>query len=382
METCQLLLQAGADILKPDDNGNGPIFNVTKKRSPEMLELLLRNFFESQRVISPALETQISRILQHIRTEMPAIYAEHTSLRHNMKLLSVIYSRSGMVPLAGELRDYEVAKEDGLSCTGGFGDCYKGNLWGIYPVALKCLRVQSEKDDSKKYFLREVDVWARLRHLRILPLIGMCTLPSGRTYMISPWMRHGNILSYLESNQDVDRLLLLTQVGEGLEYLHMNSVIHGDIRGPNVLISESGDACLADFGLSKLEEQTQSSYSSAFHRAGNPRWMAPELLLDEVSVRTTTTDVFSFGRLIIEILTGEHPFPEVKGHRVTLVASQRALPDRPMGIAVTRGLDDNMWDLVKDCCNIKPDLRPKMGVVLSRLRAAHTAHNSLSRAGL
>ncbi|KDQ18617.1 hypothetical protein BOTBODRAFT_516643 [Botryobasidium botryosum FD-172 SS1] len=313
-----------------------------------------------------------------IGKEMPAINAGEAFVEHDMKLLAALYSQARIVPLlASEIQDYEVTKEAGSSTKGGFGECHRGHLWGTYPVALKCLQVNTEKANPKKYFLREVHVWAGLRHRRILPLIGMCTLPDGATYMVSPWMQHGNIMSYLKINQDVDRLLLLEHAAEGLEYLHANSVVHGDVRGPNVLVSESGDACVADFGLSMLEEQTQPeySYSSTFHRAGNPRWMAPELLMVENSVRTTTTDVFSFGRLILEVLTGNHPFPNVTSHRVVLVVIQGPAPDRPTGDAVTRGLDDKIWALIQDCTHVNPDLRPTMSVVLSRLHAARAAQH-------
>ncbi|KDQ18654.1 hypothetical protein BOTBODRAFT_78656, partial [Botryobasidium botryosum FD-172 SS1] len=180
-------------------------------------------------------------------------------------------------------------------------------------------------------FLREVHVWEKLRHNHVLPLIGVCTLADALTYMISPWMRHGNVMSYLKDNEDADRIRLLMQAAAGLEYLHANSVVHGDVRGPNVLISESGDACIADFGLSILEEQTQDeySYSSSFHRQGNHRWMAPELLMDENSFRTAPTDVFSFGRLILEVLTGEHPFPDVTKHRIMYMVVTGKSPTRP-----------------------------------------------------
>ncbi|KDQ18583.1 hypothetical protein BOTBODRAFT_71302, partial [Botryobasidium botryosum FD-172 SS1] len=143
-------------------------------------------------------------------------------------------------------------------------------------------------------FLREVDVWKRLRHHQILPLIGIYTLADGMTYMISPWMQHSSIMSYLKKHQDVDCMYTAVM---GLEYLHTGTAIHDDVGGlANILISESGNACVADFGLLMLGEQTQIKYSlsTSFHRAGNSHWMAPELLA-EGSVRTMNTDVFSFG---------------------------------------------------------------------------------------
>ncbi|KDQ18586.1 hypothetical protein BOTBODRAFT_516044 [Botryobasidium botryosum FD-172 SS1] len=313
---------------------------------------------------------------------MPIKYVTGESfVEHNMKLFAVLYLRSAIVPFAGEIRDYEVAKEVDPSDSGAFGECHKGQLWGAYPVALKCLRTKTSKPNSEKYFLREVHVWKRLRHRYILPLIGICTLADGITYMISPWMQHGNIMSYLENYQDVDRVQLLAQAAAGLEYLHAGSVVHGDVRGPNILISESGDACVADFGLSMLGEQTQPEYSlsSSFHKAGNVRWMALELLVVEGSVRVTNTDVFSFGRLILEVLSGEKPFPNLGRHQVVFAIVRGDTPERPTDErAIARGFDDNMWALVRDCCHVEPDLRPTMSAVLSRLRAARMTLGSPS----
>ncbi|KDQ07623.1 hypothetical protein BOTBODRAFT_87117, partial [Botryobasidium botryosum FD-172 SS1] len=150
---------------------------------------------------------------------------------------------------------------------------------------------------------REVHVWRRLQHPNILPLIGLCTLDSV-TYMVSPWMANGNAFDYVRSNRGVDRLLLLAQAADGLKFLHdfNPTIVHGDMRGPNVLISASGSACIADFGLSHVvEEASKFSYSTSWMRAGNCAWMAPELLGDDPPPRSTETDVFSFGRMIVEV---------------------------------------------------------------------------------
>ncbi|KDQ18588.1 hypothetical protein BOTBODRAFT_127493 [Botryobasidium botryosum FD-172 SS1] len=298
-DKCAQLLQDGADMTKLDNSGSSSIAYAAEKQSPEILEILLKHGTASTE--SPTFENEILRVVERIRKDMSGTENKQRTAEINMKLLSSIYSHTTIFPPTYELWEYEI-ETGGRVARGGYGDCYRGTLWGKHPVALKYLKIQNTDMEDNKH------------------------------------------------------------LGE-------------NARKPNVLISESGDARLADFGLSKTEEENQSSYSSAFHRAGNPRWMAPELLTEE-TVRTTTTDVFSFGRLIIEVLTGQHPFPELRGHRVTLVAAMGKLPDRPVGKAVARGLDDNVWALVQDCCNISPELRPTISSAISRLRAAHTTRRS------
>ncbi|KDQ21210.1 hypothetical protein BOTBODRAFT_99970, partial [Botryobasidium botryosum FD-172 SS1] len=151
----------------------------------------------------------------------------------------------------------------------------------------------------------EVHVWKRLRHRNILPLIGICHLDSV-TYMVSPWMVNGNAFDYLKRVPKASRLRLLAQVASGLEYLHAfrPTVVHGDLRSVshNILISSTGDACIADFGLSEVvEEVSKYSQSTSWKNAGNWSFMAPELFGENPPPRSVETDVFSFGRVIFEV---------------------------------------------------------------------------------
>ncbi|KDQ18464.1 hypothetical protein BOTBODRAFT_73007, partial [Botryobasidium botryosum FD-172 SS1] len=163
---------------------------------------------------------------------------------------------------------------------------------------------------------REAKVWSHLSHPNVLPFLGLCTLDSV-PYLISPWMENGHALNFVQKQPNVDRLRLvsLAQVADGLEYLHSfkpQPVVHGDLRGPNILISTSGNACIADFGLSELKTDTyETNYSTPFIVAGNPRWQAPEIIRAETTEearRKTTTDIFAFGRVMLEFFTGKVPF--------------------------------------------------------------------------
>ncbi|KAJ7107504.1 kinase-like domain-containing protein [Mycena epipterygia] len=165
---------------------------------------------------------------------------------------------------------------------GGFGEVYRASYQGRM-VALKRIRTFTANSTSHRTrweFCREAVVWRGLSHRFILPLIGIDreTFPSSFC-MVSPWMKQGTVLKYLRDRGrgEVNRLLL--EVAQGLEYLHAQNIVHGDLRGTNVLISDDNSACLSDFGLSTTvsDAQTASAVApSSANHAGSVRWWAPD----------------------------------------------------------------------------------------------------------
>jgi len=214
-----------------------------------------------------------------------------------------------------------------------------------------------------------------------LPFIGQYT--SGPTsYMVSPWMENGDALAYVKRKPEVNRLQL---VADGLHYLHTGleqPVIHGDLKAANVFITDTGDAHIADFGLSELvgEEKPSERYSTEWYCAGSPRWQAPELLIattkDEAR-RTKETDSFAYGRVMLELFTGQLPFSYLSESTPSIfkMVLDGKFPERPLDKdVVSRGLDDKMWGLMENCWNINPTQRPSAAVILDHLEAALQAH--------
>ncbi|KDQ21319.1 hypothetical protein BOTBODRAFT_618159, partial [Botryobasidium botryosum FD-172 SS1] len=229
-----------------------------------------------------------------------------------------------------------------------------------------------------KRLAREAKVWSQLSHPNVLPFLGLYTLDSV-PYLISPWMENGHTLDFVQRNPDVDRLRLLAQVADGLEYLHNfkpKPVIHGDLRGPNILISPSGNARIADFGLSEIKTDTyETNYSTPFITAGHPRWQAPEIVRaenKEQARRNTTTDVFAFGRVMLELFTGKVPFVYLAYDAIVIVKVLNNEPPRRPDEqeVVARGFDDTLWQLMTDCWHVTPSERPSAAHLLARLTAA------------
>jgi len=151
------------------------------------------------------------------------------------------------------------------------------------------------------------------------------------------------------------RMQALLQVAEGLEYLHTSDppIVHGDLRGDNILISHTGAACIGDFGLSQKLAESEGENSTSWHNAGNIRYMAPELLTAATfkeGQRTTQIDIFAFGRVMYQLLAMERPFVEMPTYSVTVMVLNNKIPLRPEDEgAKARGLNDGMWDLMTKC---------------------------------
>jgi len=193
-------------------------------------------------------------------------------------------------------------------------------------------------------------------------------------------MENGTIVHFLAQNPDQDRVTLVLDVAQGLEYLHtMNPhIIHGDLKGANILITSSHRACLADFGLSTSGESRILKHSSGSHTriTGTVRWQAPELLISESddfespNRNTCACDIYSFGCVCYEVFSGQVPLHEVSEWIVPVVVNQGRRPLRPShDICLRRGLDNDMWNLMEACWQMEPSSRPTAGEVVARICA-------------
>ncbi|THU92128.1 kinase-like protein, partial [Dendrothele bispora CBS 962.96] len=219
----------------------------------------------------------------------------------------------------------------------------------------------------------EVLLWKQLCHRRILPLYGVSVELFQPSYcIISPWMQNGDIGSFLRKSNESrfqKKLYLVSCIHLGLSYLHGLDppIVHGDIKGSNVLISDDFHCCLADFGLSVIETQTQSNNnSSSAHIRGSIRWLAPELMNPDTVPTGTgyskTRDIYAFGCTVVEVLTGRPPFPEYKMDlHVMIQVLKGNRPPRPWQCS------EELWALIQQCWSERIIDRPLAGVVFDRL---------------
>ncbi|KAF8755390.1 GAT domain [Rhizoctonia solani] len=175
--------------------------------------------------------------------------------------------------------------------TGGFSDVYDGRMLDGTKVALKLLRVSAHSlgQDSKhlKHAARELHTWSKCT-TRTWLLLGLLVF-RGRIGMISPWMGKGVYLTSCENTGCV-------QICEGLSYLHEIGIVHGDMKGPNVLIADDGTAVLSDFGNAFLKDRTMKFTPTTSASGMSIRWSAPEIINGERPSKAS--DVYALGTTI------------------------------------------------------------------------------------
>ncbi|KAF5376922.1 hypothetical protein D9615_007330 [Tricholomella constricta] len=212
---------------------------------------------------------------------------------------------------------------------------------------------------------------ASLQHKNILPFFGVVDNPTDLG-IVSPFMRNGSLPSYLARNPSANRRNLLIDIAQGLVYLKSCGVIHGDLKGPNILVNDEGVACIADFGLAFYDgdtfplDESPDSLASSLSGAGTVRYMSPERLHPETNsaLSTFASDVFSFGMVIYEAFTNQVPFHAWKHDgRVMLGIVEGLRPERDARIP------DDIWSIAQDCWKPNPSDRPLVNEVLDRLLA-------------
>ncbi|KAG8948542.1 hypothetical protein FRC03_000711 [Tulasnella sp. 419] len=264
-----------------------------------------------------------------------------------------------------------------INC-GGYSDIFQGDL-GLddkqIQVAIKALRVQGYIEKTaieerlRKRFYREVLLWDRLHHSNVVPLLGYIILPHGFPALISPWYVNGNVIRYLQSHPTSDRLALALDVIRGLEYLHSIEIMHGDLKGENILVDADGRASLCDFGMSQfVDEASRISGFTTTHAyvGGTDRFMSPELLEDQP--KTPAADIWALGCVITQILSDETPYQNVARKQAVFLAIVKG--DPPMtntsGVIV-----EPLWSCIKKCWSAIPNDRPNASEVGQQVMQEH-----------
>ncbi|KAG8712935.1 hypothetical protein FRC09_019302 [Ceratobasidium sp. 395] len=252
---------------------------------------------------------------------------------------------------------------------GGFGDVYQGTMLDGTKIALKCLRVymNDSETDAKaklKYAARELHTWSKCRHPNIVELLGLAEF-RGKIAMVSPWMENGSV-NRLSSNHTVDRCRLSFEVASGLAYLHGIDIVHGDLKGANIMLSENNGAQLADFGNAVLANSVLDFTGSSRHSQHSTRWAAPEQLSGMVAY-SHQADIHSLG---MEIVSRQVPFAEMKNEMaIALAITNGKRPERPESTIPTESNQGNkLWSLLGQCWDSNPEERPEALVVVEIIR--------------
>ncbi|KAF7838117.1 putative leucine-rich repeat receptor-like serine/threonine-protein kinase [Senna tora] len=206
--------------------------------------------------------------------------------------------------------------------SGRFGHVYKGVLRDNTRIAVKVLDATTASEISGS-FRREFQILKRTRHRNLIRIITICSKPEFKA-LVLPLMPNGSLERHLYPSHGLSQRLDLVQivricsdVAEGMAYLHHYSpvrVVHCDLKPSNILLDDDMTALVTDFGISRLvkgDESMSSSNSSASLSSthgllcGSVGYIAPEYGMGKQA--SSHGDVYSFGVLVLEIVTGRPP---------------------------------------------------------------------------
>ena len=198
-------------------------------------------------------------------------------------------------------------------------------------VAIKLLHMGLFSELSRSYFSRERRALAQLEHPNIARLIDGGTSDTDIPYLVMEYVQGQPLTEYClrHACDSRQRLRLLQTTCRAVEAAHRALIVHRDIKPANVLVAQSGDIKLLDFGIAKLLDDEHATSTQTGMRAMTPAYAAPEQLAGETV--TTATDVYALGLLLHELLLGTLPT-----RPVLRAPSETVLPDGALGLGRTQ----------------------------------------------
>lgn len=264
---------------------------------------------------------------------------------------------------------------------GGFGSVYWGQLWDGSQIAVKRLKVWSNKAEME--FSVEVEILARVQHKNLLTLRGYCAEGQERL-IIYDYMPNLSLLSHLHGQHSAEchldwnrRMKIAVGAADGIAYLHNQAtphIIHRDIKASNVLLDSDFQAHVADFGFAKLIPDGVTHVTTRVK--GTLGYLAPEYAM--LGKANKSCDVYSFGILLLELASGRKPI-----EKLTPVM-KRSITDWALPLVCERKFDEVADPKLKGkyveeelkrvvmvallCAHSRPEKRPTMLDVVELLK--------------
>ncbi|XP_077425597.1 interleukin-1 receptor-associated kinase 4 [Vanacampus margaritifer] len=263
---------------------------------------------------------------------------------------------------------------------GGFGTVFKGFLRDK-PVAVKKLNPIDDisPDELQIQFNQEIQTLTVLKHENLVDMVGYSS-DGQYPCLVYVFMANGSLMDRLacfEGSPPLSwrqRCLIADGTARGLEYLHNNHHVHRDVKSANILLDENLVAKISDFGLTRASAKRTATTMITERIVGTCAYMAPEALRGEI---TPKSDVFSFGVVLLEILSGLSPADENREPHL-LMDMRHDIDDEDEELTLEAFVDKRMsdWDmshvhsvysLAGRCLHERKNRRPLIAQVLSEL---------------
>lgn len=248
--------------------------------------------------------------------------------------------------------------------SGAFGDLFRGTYCG-QDVAIKILR--GLQDDSLQFqeFLQEVAIMRKVRHRNVVQFIGACT-ERPNLCIVFEYMRGGSVYDFIRKSGPLRISAILriaAEVCRGMDYLHKRKIVHRDLKAANLLLDEHGTVKIADFGVARVMDGAGVMTAET----GTYRWMAPEVI--EHRPYSEKADVFSFGVVLWELLTGLVPYSDMTPLQAAVGVVQKGL--RP---PIPANAPPPLADIMRLCWQRDPMVRPSFEALKNKLGELHEVY--------
>jgi serine/threonine-protein kinase len=198
---------------------------------------------------------------------------------------------------------------------GGMGRVYRSVDAEGSEVALKIVKAELANDQTfRKRFDREAAIAQRVLHPHVVPVIETGE-QDGIPYLAQKFIAGGSLEDLIKKDGNLplaEAVRICTAVSSGLDALHLEGLIHRDVKPANILLDDDGTPYIADFGLAK--DRDASVLTKAGQALGSMDYMAPEQIRGEEV--TAQSDVYALGCVMFECMSGKPPFADRQGMRI------------------------------------------------------------------
>ncbi|MGE0128903.1 MAG: tetratricopeptide repeat protein [Blastocatellales bacterium] len=279
------------------------------------IEDLFRAVIDRPAAEREAYLTRVSGDDEELRREMLSLLAYETSegfIEDPIASAALSFTAEPKDDLTGErIGAYRVTRLIGRGGMGAVYEAARDDGQFDQQVAIKVIKRGMDTDFVRGRFLRERQILASLDHPRIARVFDGGATPNGLPYFVMEFVAGEPITNYCHGRglSLNDKLKLFREVCSAVQYAHQNLVIHRDLKPSNILVADDGAPKLLDFGIAKLlmpDPREAVTQTETAYRMMTPDYASPEQARGLAVA--TTTDVYSLGVLLYELLTGRRPY--------------------------------------------------------------------------